>query len=131
MITINHEYRKETILPPGAGWGRLKSGVWLAGREDAALHRQLRLLAHKLQVILAYNARQSCGSRFNFCSTMTGDDDGAARLQMRSLVEHVVQQRAARQALQHLGRAAFHARALAGRHDEDVYGCHGMMWILV
>lgn len=35
MITINHEYRKETILPPGAGWGRLKSGVWLAGREDA------------------------------------------------------------------------------------------------
>ena len=38
---------------------------------------------------------------------------------------------AAKLALQHLGRAAFHARALAGRHDEDVYGCHGMVWMLV
>jgi hypothetical protein len=85
---------------------------------------QLRLLAHTFHVKLACNARQSCGSRFYFCSAVAGDDDGAARLQVRRLVQHMVQQRTACEALQDLGGAAFHARALAGRHDEDVEWSH-------
>ena len=81
---------------------------------------QLRFLAHKLQIKMGCSARESCGSRFYFCSTVAGDDDGAAGLQAGCLVQHMVQQRAPGQALQHFGGAAFHARALAGRHDENV-----------
>ena len=44
----------------------------------------------------------------------------SARMQVRGLVQHMVQQRAPGQALQHFGDAALHARAFAGRHDHDV-----------
>src|SRR5690606_12116697 len=45
-------------------------------------------------------------------------------IQQRGLAQDMVQQRSPRQALKHLGQAAFHARALAGGHDEDVEWDH-------
>ena len=81
---------------------------------------QLGFLPHEFEVKRGASACCTCGSSFYFCSAVAGDDDGAAGLQARSLVQHMVQQRAAGQALQDLGQAAFHARAFAGRHDEDV-----------
>ena len=134
-------------LPAGHGLrcrDQSAQGVWLGERHVARQHdhrailaqvrhrllhgvagAKLRLLAHKLKVKTAYSACCACGGSFYFHSTVAGDDRGAARLQMRRLPQHMVQKRAPRQALQHLGNAAFHARALAGRHDEDVELRHG------
>jgi len=84
---------------------------------------QLRLLPHKGQLETARSGL--AGGGLHLGGAMAGDHGGAARLQVDRLVQHVVQQRAPAQALQHLGKAAFHARALAGRHDEDVELRHG------
>ena len=42
------------------------------------------------------------------------------RLQLRGGIEHMLHQRLVCQFLQHLGHGAFHARAFAGGHDDDV-----------
>ena len=44
------------------------------------------------------------------------------RLQLPRRGQHMAQQRAARQFLQHFGDAAFHARAFASGHDDDIQG---------
>ena len=85
---------------------------------------QLRFLAHKLQIKMGCSARESSGSRFYFCSTVAGDDDGAAGLQVGCLIQHMVQQRAPGQALQHLGVRLFMRVPLPSRHDENVEWSH-------
>jgi hypothetical protein len=70
---------------------------------------QLGLLAHKLQVHGAIRAIGGGDGSFHFRSTMARHHHGRARLELRSGVQHMLQQGATGQLLQHLGMAAFHA----------------------
>jgi hypothetical protein len=86
---------------------------------------QLRLLAHKLQVKCACSACCTCGSRFYFCSAMAGDDDGAARLQVRGLVQHMVQQGRPARRCSTLGMRLFMRVPLPAAMMRMSMWCHG------
>ena len=94
---------------------------------NCLLHRmagsQLGLLTRKQQVKTGFSALCACESCFHFCSTMTRNHHGRARLQLRGRIQHMLQQGATGQLLQHFGMAAFHAGAFAGGHDDDVQRC--------
>jgi hypothetical protein len=75
--------------------------------------------------ILARKAR--CGAThggghggFDFGRTVAGHDHHMAGADARGGVGHMRDQCAAAQTMQHFGQPAFHARALAGRHDHHV-----------
>ncbi len=80
---------------------------------------QLGLLAHAAQ-----QQRQGGAPvgqrRFHLLGLVTGHHHRLPRLQLRRLLQHVRQQGLAPQALQHLGPAAFHPRALAGSEHHHV-----------
>ena len=82
--------------------------------------------------IRATRATRAIGSgdgRFHFRSTMARHHHGRASLELSSGIQHMLQQGATSQLLQHLGMAAFHAGAFAGSHDDDVQRCsHIDLW---
>eukprot|EP01136_Pigoraptor_vietnamica_P017581 Opistho-1_new@62939 len=57
---------------------------------------------------------------FGLLGAVARHDHDMARADARGGVGHVGQQGAAGQTMQHFGQLALHARALAGRHDDDV-----------
>ncbi|MNV81310.1 hypothetical protein D3C71_1749700 [compost metagenome] len=82
---------------------------------------QLRLLAHELECKAGGPGTGRSGNRgFDFGRAMTGHHHRAARAQVGGLVQHMLQQRPPREALQNLGKTAFHTRALARGHDDEV-----------
>jgi hypothetical protein len=78
---------------------------------------QLRLLPHKFNG-QARIALDHCS--LYLISTMARDDHRGARMQQRRRIEHVPQQRLARQTLKHFGQSTFHASTLTGSHDNNV-----------
>ncbi len=54
---------------------------------------------------------------------VAGHDHDMASADARRGIDHMRDQRAPAQTMQHFGQAAFHARALAGRHDDHVDRC--------
>ena len=64
--------------------------------------------------------------RLDLARAIAGDDDDAPRVQRRHAVDHMLQQCAAGQTVQHFGQAALHARALARRHDDHIDCCHAL-----
>ena len=88
------------------------------------LHRvagaELGLLAHELQRQLCAGQRGQGG--LDLFSAVAGDHYCLTRLDPGRAIDHMGRQGPARQALQHLGAFAFHARTLAGRHDHYIHG---------
>ncbi len=87
------------------------------------LHRvagaQLGLLAHAAQC--QRQRRAPVGQRrLHLLGLVPGHHHRLPRLQLRRLLQHVCQQGLAPEALQHLGPAALHARALAGCEHHHV-----------
>ncbi|MPM42586.1 hypothetical protein SDC9_89252 [bioreactor metagenome] len=94
------------------------------------LHRmagaELRLLAHELRVELSVRRQLECAAgRFHLVGTVPRHHHHAARRKALRLRHHMLQQWPPGQSLQNFGSAAFHARALARGHDDDVeLRCH-------
>ena len=65
---------------------------------------QLWLLSYEINAQSACSPRIHCAGCFHFHSTMTGNDDGLADLQSPCSVQHMAQQRATGQRMQHLGQ---------------------------
>ena len=83
---------------------------------------QLRLLAHELQRHGAALAGRRHGG-LHLVRAVARDHHGRTRIQLRCGRQHMAQQRAPRQALKDFGQAAFHARALARGHDDEIQRC--------
>ena len=80
---------------------------------------QLRFLADKLHIQAMGPLRHG---RFYFGRAVACDDHRRTCMQLGSRLKHMPQQGLARQFLQNLGQAAFHASALTRRHDNHVQG---------
>jgi hypothetical protein len=78
---------------------------------------QLRLLPRKA---LRGTGHAAGHGGLDLGRAVAGDDHHVARADARGGVGHMRQQCAAPQSMQHFGQLALHARALAGRHDDDV-----------
>ena len=79
---------------------------------------KLRLLAHKSKIQGATLAGEG---RLHRIGAMAGDHNRLAGMQLLRRSNHMQDQRLVRQALQHFGQAAFHARALTCGHDDHVH----------
>ena len=85
------------------------------------LHRmtsaELWLLHDELRRILLHRLRHPL-------STVTVNHAHLLRIKIGGVIQHMLQQRLARQRVQHLGLVGIHARAFAGSEDDDVQRCH-------
>ncbi|OIQ86786.1 hypothetical protein GALL_313750 [mine drainage metagenome] len=81
---------------------------------------QHRVAGAELRLLLA-ERRAGGGKRgADLLGAVADDDDAALRVELRGGIQHVREQRAPGQRLQHLGPRRLHAGALAGREHDDV-----------
>jgi hypothetical protein len=87
---------------------------------------ELGLLADERHFGFVVRRRPTRHRSLDLLRSVAGNDDDAPNVQFRHAVNHMLQQWASAQTMQHFGQTTFHPRSLARGHDYHIDCCHAL-----